>query len=568
MNALAEGLGALMNLSVLLYIGVGMLLGFLVGAFPGITATMAVALAAGFTMTLEPIQGLAVLLTIYVAANFGDRVPSILVNTPGTPASIATTFDGYPMAKQGKAGLALTVSAMVTAIGILASMVLFIVAAVPVATLARDYFRSPELFALVVFGIAVMIGISSASMLKGILAGIFGLMLGTIGTYSATADQRYTFGSLELVEGLNFIAVIIGLFGVAELLDQLLTHHQSKTRPISSLGRWWPNKAELRRSRRATAVGGGVGLGVGLVPAAGGDIAGLLGWERARKVSKQPEEFGRGSIEGVAAADSASSATLGGSLTTTMALGIPGDSVMAVMIGSMIIWGITPGPSLFASRPDLVVSIAGIMIIATLLALALSLVRMRGMVKLLDVPRPYLWSGILIFCVIGTYATSNSLATVITMLIFGVIGLLLKRLSIPAGPVVLGLLLGPLAEQNLARTLAILPSRPFFEVVSPIAIVLLALAVLSILLPAIRRLRSGSSASLEDTILDDSVLASVTDAHAQLDDAPSSTTTSNPTTSNTTTSPTETSNTSGSTDPAATGDPTPAEQDPTREDDR
>ena len=243
MNAFFDGIGALMDVSIILYLIVGLLLGFLVGAFPGITATMAVALAAGFTMTLEPVQGLAVLLTIYVAANFGDRVPSILINTPGTPASIATTLDGYPMAKQGRAGLALTMSAIVTAIGILASLVLFSVAAVPVATFARDYFRSPELFALVVFGISIMIGISSKSMLKGILAGLFGLMLGTVGTYAATADHRFTFGVLELVEGVNFIAVIIGLFGIAELFDQMLTHSSSKVRPISSLGRCGPPRA-------------------------------------------------------------------------------------------------------------------------------------------------------------------------------------------------------------------------------------------------------------------------------------------------------------------------------------
>lgn len=518
MNPLTDGIGALLDVSVFLYMGVGLLLGFLVGAFPGITATMAVALAAGFTITLEPIQGLAVLLTIYVAANFGDRVPSILINTPGTPASIATTLDGYPMAKQGRAGLALTISAIVSAIGILASLVIFALLAVPIATFARDYFKSPELFALVVFGIAIMIGISSKSMLKGILAGAFGLMLGTVGTYQATADQRFTFGILELVEGFNFIAVIIGLFGIAELFDQLLTHHASKVRPISSLGRWWPNRAELRQTRRALAVGGGVGLGVGLIPAAGGDIAGLIGWERARKASKTPEEFGKGSIEGITASDTASSATLGGSLTTTMALGIPGDSVMAVMIGSMIIWGITPGPNLFATRPDLVVSITGIMVIATLLSLALSLVRMRGMVKLLDVPQPYLWSGILIFCIIGTFATSNSLSTVLTMLVFGVIGVVLKRLSVPAGPIVLGLLLGPLAEENLARTLAILPTKPFFEVVSPIALALLALAVLSIVVPAVRNARKprDKRGTLVDSILDDESVQQIEKAHGEL----------------------------------------------------
>ncbi|MEV8219915.1 tripartite tricarboxylate transporter permease [Microbacterium sp. NPDC077391] len=518
MNFFVEGVSSLLDISMVLYIGVGLVLGFMVGAFPGITATMAVALAAGFTMTLEPVQGLAVLLTIYVAANFGDRVPSILINTPGTPASIATTLDGYPMAKQGRAGLALTISAIVSAVGILASLVLFSVAAVPVASFARDYFRSPELFALVVFGIAIMIGISSKSMLKGILAGLFGLMLGTVGTYAATADQRFTFGVLELVEGVNFIAVIIGLFGIAELFDQLLTHRKSHVRPISSLGRWWPNRSELAQSGRATAVGGAVGLGVGLIPAAGGDIAGLIGWERARKASKHPEMFGKGSIEGVAASDTASSATLGGSLTTTMALGIPGDSVMAVMIGSMIIWGITPGPTLFTNRPDLVVSIVGIMLIATLLSLALSLVRMRGMVKLLDVPQPYLWSGILLFCVIGTYATSNSLSTVVTMLVFGVVGVLLKRMQVPAGPVVLGLLLGPLAEENLARTLAILPTKPFFEVVSPIAIALLALAVLSIVMPAIRAARKPRTqrAAFADSVLDTESVQQISHAREEL----------------------------------------------------
>lgn len=518
MTPFIEGLNSLLDVSILLYMLVGLVLGFMVGAFPGITATMAVALAAGFTMTLEPVQGLAVLLTIYVAANFGDRVPSILINTPGTPASIATTLDGYPMAKQGRAGLALTISAIVSAVGILASLVLFSVAAVPIASFARDYFRSPELFALVVFGISIMIGISSKSMLKGILAGLFGLMLGTVGTYAATADQRFTFGVLELVEGVNFIAVIIGLFGIAELFDQLLTHRESKVRPISSLGRWWPTRAELKEGGRATAIGGAVGLGVGLIPAAGGDIAGLIGWERARKISKHPELFGKGSIEGVAASDTASSATLGGSLTTTMALGIPGDSVMAVMIGSMIIWGITPGPTLFSNRPDLVVSIAGIMLVATLLSLALSLVRMKGMVKLLDVPQPYLWSGILIFCIIGTYATSNSLSTVVTMLVFGVIGVLMKRVQVPAGPVVLGLLLGPLAEENLARTLAILPTRPFFEVVSPIAIALMVLAVMSIVMPAIRAARKPREErhSFEESVLHTESIEQITHAREEL----------------------------------------------------
>jgi putative tricarboxylic transport membrane protein len=191
---------------------------------------------------------------------------------------------------------------------------------------------------------------------------------------------------------------------------------------------------------------------------------------------------------------------------------------MAVMIGSMIIWGITPGPTLFTNRPDLVVSIVGIMLVATLLSLVLSLVRMKGMVKLLDVPQQYLWSGILIFCIIGTYATSNSLSTVITMLIFGVVGVLLKRMQVPAGPVVLGLLLGPLAEENLARTMAILPTKPFFEVVSPIAIALLVLAVLSIVLPAIRAARTSRAqrASYEESVLPTATVVQIERAREEL----------------------------------------------------
>ncbi|MCT8990440.1 tripartite tricarboxylate transporter permease [Chelativorans sp. SCAU2101] len=477
MTALLAGIGAVFEPSVLLCLGTGLVVGMLVGMFPGITATMAVALASGFTMTLEPVQGLAVLLTIYVAANFGDRIPSILINTPGTPASIATTFDGYPMAKNGEAGLALIVSALVSAVGILASMVLFASASVPLAQLALKFGPS-EMFAVVILAMTIMISISSSSLTKGLLAGVIGLFIATVGRDPITGDARFTFGIRELNSGLDFIAVIIGLFGIAELFDQLLTHRDHKVQPISALGRWWPTRSEYKRIAKPTVISGIVGLIVGVIPGAGGDIAGLLGWDRAKSASKTRETFGKGNIEGVAASDTASSATLGGSLTTTMALGIPGDSVMAVMIGSMIIWGIQPGPSLFVNRPALVVTITTIMVLATLVTLGINLVRMPMMVKLLDMPKHYIWATILVFCIIGTYATTNNLFTVTVMLVFGVIGVILKRCSIPAGPIVLGLILGPLAEANLRRTLLI--DGPAGLINKPISAVLLAFAVIAV----------------------------------------------------------------------------------------
>lgn len=483
MNPILEGLAALADPTTLLCMLIGLALGLLVGAFPGLTTTMAVALAAGFTMTLEPIQGLATMLTIYVASQYGDRVPSILLNTPGTPASIATTLDGYPMAKKGQAGLALVVSSLATTVGLTFSMLVFALIARPIAGYALK-FGPYELFALVVFGLTMMISIASDSIVKGIIAGVIGLVMGAVGLDPITGEERFTFGTYALADGLPFIAVIIGLFGIAEVFDQMLTHHDNKSRPISSLGRWWPNRSELRQMVKPLGIGSLVGSGVGIVPAAGGDIAGLIGWDRARAASKNKAQFGKGSIEGLTGADTASSAVLGGSLTTTMALGIPGDSVMAVMIASMIIWGIQPGPSLFADNPSLIASITGIVMLANIVAGIASLSRSKFMVKLLDLKMEYLWAIILIFCIVGTYATTNDITTVVIMLLAGVAGLLFKRIGIPAGPIVLGLLLGPLAERNLRRALLIDQADGFLT--RPIALVLLILAVLAILSPLIR----------------------------------------------------------------------------------
>jgi len=487
MNPVLDGLTALLDPTVLFGMAVGIGLGMLVGAFPGITATMAVALASGFTLTMSPVQGLAVLLSIYTGANFGDRIPAILVNTPGTPAAISTTFDGYPLAKQGKAGLALVISGFAAAIGILLSMVVFSVAAVPIASFALN-FGPYEFFALVVLGLTVMISISSKSLIKGIIAGLFGLFLATIGHDPITADPRFTFGLDVLSDKLDFIAVVIGLFGIAEIFDQMLSHTKLRLKPVASLGRWWPNKKEYKSMGKPLIIGSVIGTVVGIVPAAGGDIAGLIGWDRAKALSKHPEKYGNGSFEGLVAADSASTSTLGGALTTTMALGIPGDSVNAVMLGSMLIWGLQPGPQLFATQPALVASIAGIMVISTIVSLGLNLFRIRGLVKILDLPRNYLWASVLILCVIGTYATTNDINTVVVMLCAGAVGVLMKRTGFPAGPVVLGLLLGPLAESNLRRALVI--DGPGGFVTNPIALVLLVFAILAFVGTLYSRIRA------------------------------------------------------------------------------
>lgn len=483
-----DGMMAVFEPETLLYLGLGILIGMLVGMFPGVTATMAVALASGFTLTLEPVQGLCVLLTIYVAAQFGDRIPSILINTPGTPASIATTFDGYPLAKQGKAGLALTVSAIASAVGIIFGIAVLAFAAKPIAAFAMK-FGPAELFALVVFGLTMMVSVSTGRVIKGLVAGAFGLFLATIGRDPITGTPRFTFNILEMNSGIPFIAVIIGIFGVAEVLNQILTHRRNPglaVKPITQLGQWMPSWKMLGGLSKSMGVGSATGAFVGLVPAVGGDIAGIIGWDNARKVSKNSKLFGKGSLEGVAAADSASPATIGGSVATTMALGVPGDSVMAVMIGSMMIWGIQPGPMMFTNHPSILYSLVTIMVIATVVTLIISMLRMKGMAKLLELPKHYLWAIILIFCMVGTYSINNSAWDVGIMLVFGVIGLFMLRYGFPAGPAVLGLLLGPLAESNLRR--ALITDGWASVYTSPIAMVLLAIAALALIAPPILRL--------------------------------------------------------------------------------
>lgn len=483
MTSLLEGFGALFNLGILLCILVGAAVGMLVGAFPGISATMAVALASAFTLTMEPLAGLAVLLTILIAAQFGDRVPAILVNTPGTPASIATTFDGYALARQGKAGIALTASAYASAIGGFVGIAVLMVVAIPLSNLALQ-FGSPEMFALVVFGLTMMIEVSGGKIVKGMIAGLFGLALGTIGRDPLDGSDRFTFGIPQLAEGVPFIALIIGLFGITEVFSQMVERGHAKGVAITSFGRWWPNREESRAMIKPVAIGSGVGTVVGILPAAGGDIGGIVAWDQARRFSKTPELFGKGSLEGLTAADSSSNAGVGGSVLTTLALGVPGDSVMAVVLGSMIIWGIQPGPGLFSGQPDLVYSIAGIMIVATVLTLGLSLMRMRGVAKLLDLPDKYLWVVIVTFCIVGTFAVSNSVFDVGVMLLFGVVGLLLRRFGFPAGPVVLGLILGPLAERNFRRSMEIGGLETIYT--SPIAVFLILAAVLALVVPRVR----------------------------------------------------------------------------------
>lgn len=490
MDALVDGFAEVGDPLVLLGLVVGTVVGMLVGCFPGVGATTSVAIASAFTLTMSPVQGLAVLLGIYMAACFGDRVPAILVNTPGTPASIASTLDGYPLAKQGKAGLALGISALGSGIGALIGIFALAVASFPLADLALE-FGPAEFFALVVFALTMMVSVAGTSLAKGLAMGAVGLLIATVGVDPIFGNSRFTLGVPELQSGVSFIPLIIGLFGVAEVFNQILTRHDVKDEVVTQLGRLFPRRDERRRLVRPVMTASAVGTVVGAMPGAGGDIAGLVAWDQAKRLSKHPEEYGKGSIEGLAAADTANNAQVGGAMATTLALGIPGDSVSAVLIGSMIIWGIAPGPNLYNEQPEIVWTIVALLTLATLIATALSFARLSTVVKLLSMPKPLLWSLILVFCLVGSYAAENQMLDVWLVLGAGVFGLLMLRFGFPAGPLVLGLILGPLAESNLRRALVISDGSLDVFVTSPISLVLLILSCAAIALPIVQRRRRG-----------------------------------------------------------------------------
>jgi putative tricarboxylic transport membrane protein len=492
MNAFFDGLSALGDPMVLLGVVAGTVIGMLIGCFPGVGATTSVAIASAFTITMSPVQGLAVLLGIYMAACFGDRVPAILVNTPGTPASIASTLDGYPLAKQGKAGLALGISALGSGIGALIGILALAVASFPLANVALE-FGPAEFFALVVFALTMMVSVAGTSLPKGLAMGMVGLLIATVGVDPIFGNARFTAGVPELESGVSFIPLIIGLFGVAEVFNQILTRTSIKDEIVTQLGRLLPNRAERRRLTRPVLTASAVGTVVGAMPGAGGDIAGLVSWDQSKRFSKHPEEYGKGSIEGLAAADTANNAQVGGAMATTLALGIPGDSVSAVLIGSMVIWGIAPGPSLYSDHPDIVWTIVFLLGISTVIATALSFARLQSVIKLLTLPKALLWSLILIFCLVGSYAAQNQIFDVWLVLAAGIFGLLMRRFEFPAGPLVLGLILGPLAESNLRRALVISDGSPDVFFTSPISLVLLILSAVAIVFPIIQRRRKKKS---------------------------------------------------------------------------
>lgn len=492
MQQFLQGVSQALDFQAIIYLLAGTFAGLLIGTLPGLTATMAVAILTPLTFWLPPNRGLAMLVGVWNSAIFSGGISAILINTPGTPASIASTFDGYNLTKKGMAGLALGINVIFSAIGGVIGVIALLLIGFPLAKFALS-FGPPEYFTLAIFGLSTMVAVSGKSILKGILAGFLGFSVSLIGLDPVFGSARFTFGRMELLSGISFIPVMIGLFGIGEVLFQIFTAKRAITQNTNvtdvpkQLGRVIPTFQEIKNLMPVTLLSSLIGIIIGAIPGTGADIAGLVAWDQSRKIAKKPEEYGKGSLEGLAASTTANNACLGGALTTMMALGIPGDAVTAVLIGAFIMYGVQPGPVMFRDRLDFVYMVIILMILANIAFLAVGFPASKALTKFLSLPQDVIWATVIILSLIGSYAITNSPFDLMVAALSGILGFILRLLEVPLGPIVLALILGPMAEANMRRSLILSSGNPLIFFTRPICLVLIILSVLSLFGSTLKR---------------------------------------------------------------------------------
>ena len=499
--AYLAGLQLVADPVVLLMLALGVAIGILVGGLPGLTATMGVALLTPLTYPLSPEVAFALLLGAYVGAIYGGSISAILVRIPGTPASVMTVLDGYPMARRGESGRAIALATWASFFGGLGSAIFLAVFAPVVATWAFE-FSAQEFFAIAVLGVSVMAYISPQSLVKGLVAGALGLLVSTVGTDLTTAFPRFTFGQAPLLGGVELIPVFIGMFGLVEVLALVEARHR-RLEVVQLTNLRAPALADIRRLLPVFAVSWVVGIFVGVVPAAGAAIAAIVAYGIVKHTSARSEQFGTGIAEGIVAAETANNASTGGDMLPTITLGVPGDAVTAVLVGAFLIHGLQPGPLLFKNRPDLVAAIFMLMIVANVLMLAFGLLAARLFARVVQIPPYILLPTILVLCVVGAYAPRLSFFDIGTMILFGVAGYAMSKLGVPVPPFVLGVILGPLIETNLRRAL-ILSAGDFSSFfLRPISGAMLLLTALILVSPYITRRFFGRSVRIVEEIRPD-----------------------------------------------------------------
>ncbi|USD58723.1 tripartite tricarboxylate transporter permease [Vibrio sp. SCSIO 43140] len=476
---LVNGLAVAFSFSVLPVLVFGVLGGIILGALPGLTATMGVAILLPFTFGMEPTAALVMLIGVYIGGIYGGSIAAILLKTPGTPASAATVLDGHTLAAKGQAARALSISAVASFTGGLISTIVLI----GISPLLADFalrFNAPEYFALAVFGLTIIASVSAQNILKGLLAGAIGLLISTVGLDPISSVPRFTFGVMDLYSGINVIPVLIGLFALSEALNQIEKITSEKKMAKPKFDRSLMSKQDLKEMMPTAVKSGLLGTSIGSVPGAGADISAFVCYNEAKRSSKNPEDFGKGSVRGLAAAEAGNNGVTGGSLVPLLTLGVPGDAVAAVLLGALIVQGLTPGPLLFAQSPEVVYGVFSSMLVANLVMLIVGLIGIRFFCRIIEVPKILMIPIIIFLSVVGAYAINNSMFDVGIAIGFGFLGFVLGKLEIPSSPILLAIILGPMAETNLRKALLMYDNSWSFLYERPIALAFIVLAVFSV----------------------------------------------------------------------------------------
>ncbi|MCR4667011.1 MAG: tripartite tricarboxylate transporter permease [Desulfovibrio sp.] len=482
LNLIAMGFMHALSPVNLLAMFLATVVGIVIGCLPGLSAAMGVALLLPVTFGMDPATGLIILGGVYCGAIFGGSISAILIHTPGTPASAATAIDGYQLTLQGKAAKAISVACIASFFGGLLSCISLYSFSPLLAQLAMK-FKSPEYFWLSLFGLTIIAGVSSESMLKGLMSGFLGLLLSTVGMDPMEGVPRFTFDYSILDSGINTTCALIGLFSMSQVLILAEKSIAKRAKPAAFTGRIGLTGKEIRRLSPTVVRSWIIGNLVGILPGAGASIACFMGYNEAKRFSKHKEEFGHGSIEGIAGSEAANNAVTGGSLIPTLTLGIPGESVTAVLMGGLIIHGLQPGPELFTTYANMTYTFFGGFVLIQFCMLAVGLFGCKGFAQIARLSDAILIPAIFLLCVVGSYAIHNNYQEVVIMLLFGFLGWLSHKFGLNQAAIVLGLILGPIGEKGLRRALMLSDGDPSILVSTPLCWMLVGLCVFGLLSP-------------------------------------------------------------------------------------
>lgn len=462
----------------------GALAGYLIGAIPGLGPSLGVALLIPFTYGMDPLVAIVGLVALYAAAEYGGAITAILINSPGTAAAVATAWDGYPLTQQGRASEALSVSIISSGTGLFISTSLLILTAIPLSEFALR-FGPGEYFALALVGLSLVAGLSDSSPLKGAVAMGIGLALATIGLDAQTGTPRFTGSSPDFFEGLPLVPVLLGLYALSEVLFMIEEGAAEKVKSAKVTGVLaLPGKAifELKGVILRSSV---VGYAIGVIPGAGASIASFISYAITRRLSKTPEKFGKGSLEGVASSEAANNSAVAGALAPLLALGIPGSPTTAIMIGALMVQGIQPGPLLFIRSPEIPYTVFASLWIGVPIMILIGLAGARVWVKVANIPRPAIAAIVAGICYVGAYASETTMFPVHIMTFFGIVGYLLRKIDIPLAPIILALVLGEMMETNFRRALITNHGEWSIFYNSPLTVILILIAVLAFILPGV-----------------------------------------------------------------------------------